>query len=316
MLVFKTFVTIYYNLLNQTVPSLAFNQVDNAEVHWLTLSSNVLVVQVVEVSRLALVEDSLITQSQETIVDGPTGSVDGTSLWWWTVELELSVGNNGTDSSLSVSQHRARKSHGQRGRSETSVRNGGVVFGLGFSSGLGSRRGSSGLDLTVSDLRNDSSNSGGSLVLDLTVADLVDDRGGGDSSCGGLVLDLAITNLVDDRDSCHSSGSGGSLVLDLTVADLVNDRNSLNSGSGGSRLVLDLAISNLVDDRHSGGSRLLLDLAIADLVDNISLGSSCRRQAGKSHHQDTELGSVVSGGSREGCGRSQKSPDVGRDGGC
>ena len=45
--------------------SLTVNQTDNLQTDWRTLVSDVLVVQVVEVTRSALVEDIAVTQGQE-----------------------------------------------------------------------------------------------------------------------------------------------------------------------------------------------------------------------------------------------------------
>ncbi|EEQ41163.1 hypothetical protein CLUG_05292 [Clavispora lusitaniae ATCC 42720] len=252
-----------------------------------TLLGNIFIVQVVEVTGFASVENVRVTQSQKSVVsDGPASSVDGTSLWWRTIELELSVGNNGTDSAVSISQDRVLQLHHQRVRRETSFWDDSVWR----SSGRGS-------NLAVADLGSSSGSGGsGGLVLNLTVTNLVHGR-------GSLVLDLAITDLVH-----HGSG----LVLDLTIANSVDNRN----GS-----VLDLAIANLVDNWGCGGGRhrrkslggLLLHLAIANSVDNVSLlsrrsGQSGRRSQRKGDNLDTKLGSVVSLGTRESCSRCQGGP--------
>lgn len=268
-----------------------------------TLLGNIFIVQVVEVTGLALVENVRVTQSQKSVVsDGPASSVDGTSLWWRTIELELSVGNNGTDSAVSISQDRVLQLHHQRVRRETSFwddsiwRSGGRGLNLAVAdlSGTSGSGGSGGLvlDLTVTNLLHGR----GSLVLDLAITDLVHHG-------SGLVLDLAIADLVDNM---------GGLVLDLAVTDLVDNRNSL---------VLDLAIANLVDNWGCGGGRhrrkslggLLLHLTIANLVDNVSLlsrrsGQSGRRSQRKGDNLDTKLGSVVSLGTRESCSRCQGGP--------
>ncbi len=63
------------------------------------------VVQVVEVTRAALVEDGGGTDGQGAVLaSGETSSVDGTSLGGRAVELELVVGDNGANAALAVGQ--------------------------------------------------------------------------------------------------------------------------------------------------------------------------------------------------------------------
>lgn len=258
------------------------------------LSSDVLVVQVVEVARQTLVENILVTQGKVSVGgDRPSGSVDGAGLRWRTIELELSVGNDGTNSSLGVGQNRAVQVHGQGVVSKTSDWDTFVVFLIRWSSST-----SRSLDLTIANLRSTRN----SLVLDLTITDLVHDR-------SSLMLNLTVTNLVDN---------GSSLVLDLTISNLVNHRGCL---------VLDLTISDLVDNLGGGGwgrsrqsdTGLLLDLAVTNLVNSISLsgsgGGRSRRSSTRSSRNcndlNSKLVSVVSGGTSWGrSGRSQVGPWV------
>lgn len=94
--------------------SLAADQLDDAQVDRFTLLGDVLVVQVVEVAGLTLEEFGTFTQGQKTILrDRPASSVDGASLRWRTIKLELSVGDNGTNSTQAVSQDGLFQSHGQ-----------------------------------------------------------------------------------------------------------------------------------------------------------------------------------------------------------
>lgn len=195
-----------------------------------------MVVQVVEVTRQALVEQVLVTQGQETSRgDGPTSSIDGTGLRWRTVKLELSVGHNSANSALGVGQDGLIQLHRQVVRRQASLRK--------FA---GTRGSAGGLGLTVRDLANDC---WFLLVLDLTITDLVDDGGG--ANCHGghlLVLDLSVSNLVDNRLGV------GDLVLNLTIANLVDD---WWSGGGW-----------WLQQRHGA---LNLDLSVSDLGNTVTL---------------------------------------------
>lgn len=153
------------------------DQVDDLQVDLRTLLSNVLIVQVVEVTGETLVENIVSTQSQVTIFgDRPASSIDGTSLRSWAVKLELSVGHNGTDSALGVGQDTVLESNFQgtfvlarvlldgylsssssadRGRGLGSRRGGSGGCGWGQGCGLSLSGNCSSLDLTVSDLRDD-----------------------------------------------------------------------------------------------------------------------------------------------------------------
>ena len=77
---------------------------DSLDVNRLALLSNSLVVDVEEIARSALVEDGRVTESQVAgwLADGPSGSVDGASLGWWPIELELAVGDDGANAALGV----------------------------------------------------------------------------------------------------------------------------------------------------------------------------------------------------------------------
>jgi len=78
---------------------------ESVQTDWVALSSNALVVEVVESTRETLVEFSGATNGQGAVgADGETTSVDGTRLGWWTVELELTVVNDRTNSSLAVDE--------------------------------------------------------------------------------------------------------------------------------------------------------------------------------------------------------------------
>ena len=84
---------------------LAVNEINDLQADRVTLGTDGLVVQVVEVTRQTLVEQVAVTQGQVTRWgDRPTSGVDSTGLWWWTIELELVIGDNGTDSAALVVQ--------------------------------------------------------------------------------------------------------------------------------------------------------------------------------------------------------------------
>ncbi|KAH3669630.1 hypothetical protein OGATHE_002442 [Ogataea polymorpha] len=203
-------------------------------------------VEVVEASGQTLVELSSVSNSQSSLVsDRPASSVDGASLWWRSVKLELSISHNRSDSSLGVGQDGAVQSHGEsvfvptRNAVNWVFR---IVLGSGLSRvGGGARslhlavtdlggcrncvlRGGS-LDLAIANLSNNGSRRGGGVGLDLTVADLCDNtsgRSGGWSGSGGL--DLAVTDLSHDSSSGSCAGGG----LDLSVSNLRD-----NSGGRG-----------------------------------------------------------------------------------
>ncbi len=76
------------------------NQLDG-----LALGSPVAVVEVVEFTRQALVEDGGGAEGNGAVVaGGETSSVDGAGLGRGAIELELVVGDNGADAALLVSQ--------------------------------------------------------------------------------------------------------------------------------------------------------------------------------------------------------------------
>ena len=78
---------------------------DDVDVDWGALSRLVVVVQVVEGTAQALVEDGGVTKGESAVgASGETGSELGTSLRR-TVKLELVVGGNVTSASLGVSQN-------------------------------------------------------------------------------------------------------------------------------------------------------------------------------------------------------------------
>lgn len=95
--------------------SLTVNKVDNLQLDFNTLVTNGLIVQIVEGTTQTLVEDIRVTKGQVTVIsDGPANSVDSTGLWWWAVELELSVCDNRTNSASGISQDRAIQCQFQR----------------------------------------------------------------------------------------------------------------------------------------------------------------------------------------------------------
>ena len=73
---------------------------------WVALSTDRLIVQVVESTRQALVESGVTTDGTKGAIGAswPSTREDGSGLWWWAVELELTVGNNGTDTSGAVDE--------------------------------------------------------------------------------------------------------------------------------------------------------------------------------------------------------------------
>ena len=78
---------------------------EGVDVDGRALGSPVAVVEVVEATRVAGVEDGRATKSERAIAtDGETASVDGTSLRW-RVELELVVGGNVASVALLVLEH-------------------------------------------------------------------------------------------------------------------------------------------------------------------------------------------------------------------
>ncbi|KAH3664036.1 hypothetical protein OGAPHI_004750 [Ogataea philodendri] len=279
---------------------------------------------------------NVVTNSESSFVgDGPSSSVDGTGLRRRTVELELSVGNNGSDSSLDVSENGGVQGHGQgvlvvAGNGVDWVRGVGLGSSLGGvgSSGLhlavrdlgstaGLWSGGGGLDLAVADLSNNTRGVGGGVGLDLSVTDLGDNTGRGG---GGGSLDLTVTDLGHDW---GLSGSGG---LDLTVTNLSHNGSgggggSLNlavtdlsdNGSGGGGGGLNLTVANLSDNgssRRSSGSGSL-DLTVTNLGDNVSL----HLLSLGSHWVDSNTKSVavVSDSSGQRTGWSQGGPWVGWD---
>lgn len=75
---------------------------EDIDVDWATLCGGVLVVEVVEGTAQALLEDSVWAKNKGVVgADSPAGVVDGTSLDW-VVELELPVGGDVTNASLGV----------------------------------------------------------------------------------------------------------------------------------------------------------------------------------------------------------------------
>lgn len=69
-----------------------------------------LIVEIVEVSTETLVEDCRSSESERTVrAGGETTSVDGTCLRRRTVELELTVGNDGTDAAQVVNHDTVSK---------------------------------------------------------------------------------------------------------------------------------------------------------------------------------------------------------------
>ncbi|KAH3665298.1 hypothetical protein OGATHE_004114 [Ogataea polymorpha] len=281
--------------------SLARDQVNNVEVNRLTLSSNGLVVQVVEVARQALVESGGVTDGKVTFWgDSPTSSVDSTCLWWRTVELELSVSDDRSDSSLGVSQDTVLKDHGK------SL----VALAGGWDRGRVASSGSAGgLDLAVGDLGSHGGGAcgcGGS--LNLAVTDLCHD--GSSFRSGGGGLDLAVTDLRNHgsggfRGRLRSGGGG----LNLAIPNLGNHRSGgfrgrLGSGGGG----LNLAVTDLRDNSSSGcRSSSSLDLAITDLGNDVSLGL-CPGGTGDLVDSNTEGLGVVSGCTLKGSRRGQGGP--------
>lgn len=219
------------------------NEINNVKLNRLTLVPDVFVVNVVESTRQALVENGLVTEGKLSVIsDRPSGSIDGTSLWWRTVKLELSVGNDRSDSSLRVHKLASLERHGQSGVAFTGNLGSHGILLVCSKSGSGWF-----LNLTVSYLRSGSLGSGS---LNLAVADLRDGGTGGG-------LNLAVSDL-------GNSSHGASWCLDLTVANLGN-------GSGSSSWCLNLAVTNLRNGGSSGSWGL--DLAITDLRDGGSSGS-------------------------------------------
>lgn len=83
------------------------------DVDSVTLVTLRLVVQVVEGSAQALVEDGTATESNRAIsTEREAGSVDGTSLYW-VVKLELSVGSDVTSSARLVLEDAVGEAEGQ-----------------------------------------------------------------------------------------------------------------------------------------------------------------------------------------------------------
>lgn len=80
---------------------------DNLNIDWLALLSDSLVVEVVDVSRLALVENSAVTKCEVVgwRADGEASGVDGTSLSSFWVELKLAVGNDGAGAAMGVKEN-------------------------------------------------------------------------------------------------------------------------------------------------------------------------------------------------------------------
>ncbi|KAH3670455.1 hypothetical protein OGAPHI_000970 [Ogataea philodendri] len=306
-----------------------------------TLVSNVLVVQVVEGTRKTLVEFGVVTDGQESVRrNTPSSSVDGTGLWWWAVELDLMVGDNGTDSSFRVVQDTVFQGNGQS--TGLVARHGIDVVtrsrGSGGGAGRGCRSGGRSLHLAVRDLGSNTagglrSRGGGGGSLHLSVRDLGNNisssRGRRRGRRGGVSLNLAISDLGHDGvvGGCRWSGGGG---LDLAVADLGHNssigllsrrRGRRRGGCGG----LDLAVGDLRN--NSSGSALLLgggggglglsvggslDLTVTDLRNNLSLLQSERRHASRSRgnwlDSNTESGRVAGQSSVQSSGRSKGGP--------
>lgn len=119
---------------------LAVDELQKRELNSIALVTNEIAVEIVEVSRLALVESGLIAQGKSTIVDGPASCIDGARLRWRPVKLELLVRDNSTNATMGVSQERVRQSHIQEAGALARLGQG----GLGRLGRGGNLRGSSG----------------------------------------------------------------------------------------------------------------------------------------------------------------------------
>lgn len=246
---------------------LAVKEVNNVKVDRNTLLGNVLVVEVVEVTREALPEDDVVTKGKVTVNNTPASGVDGASLWWRTVELELSVGNNGTDSTLGVGKDTVLKRD-----SKVARRLAGGHLGNWRVGGTGTLRSSGGWKGLGGDRSGRLSTLGGLWSLDLAVANL-----GHNSVTAGLGcwdLDGLVVEVVHGLGENNNVGNGGWNVHWGTV------RGGVLGHSLGNVLSL---VGNLVrlgwDEvrRSSWGNNVLsrgwsLDLTVTDLGNNASLG--------------------------------------------
>lgn len=255
-----------------------------------TLVSVVLsVVQVVEGTGETLPEDLVVSNGEVTVGrDGPSGSVPGTGLRRRSVELELEVGHDRSDSSLVILEDTVLEGHGEGALllasnelGEVGVGGGLVLLAGGLGAGGGSGSGLGGLGVTGDGGgRGGGGRGGGGRGRSLGGHVRVGDSGGGGLGSSSRLLHGGGRLLVGSSDDGQS---GGGLVA---RAD--------NNGLGDNVVILDL-VSLLVSSGHSGGLGSGLDFARDGLNGNTEVGVR-GDPVGGSCVGGLELGPLVCGG--------------------